>query len=63
MDLVSRSSEHRPFGSQGAPFVPQGKQECLCHLGVIRFVEQLENKVKGAGETPAVRKTADLRRV
>jgi hypothetical protein len=23
---------HRPFGSQGKPFVPQDKQECLCHL-------------------------------
>ena len=23
---------HRPFGSQGKPFVPQGRQECLCHL-------------------------------
>src|SRR5579872_4763233 len=22
---------HRPFGSQGKPFVPQGKQECRCH--------------------------------
>ena len=22
---------HRPFGSQGNPFIPQGKQECLCH--------------------------------
>jgi len=29
--LCARSSEHRPF-------VPQDGQECLCHLGVIRFV-------------------------
>jgi hypothetical protein len=29
--LCAGSSEHRPF-------VPQDKHECLCHLGVIRFV-------------------------
>lgn len=22
---------HRPFGSQGKPFVPQDRQECLCY--------------------------------
>jgi hypothetical protein len=31
VDNCDLATAHGPFGSRDEPFVPQGKQECLCH--------------------------------
>ena len=53
------TTAHRPFGSQGKPFVPQGKQECLCHCKAKMDGRQCaKHRVRARHAVPLLSETA-----